>query len=683
MREGGVSPYDLYSPFDLVVKTEIDQEKTILAKQKAREGVLEVYDYDANKTEEKINLLKGLLVRIKNLKTSPESSPIDKDIAGDFSVPSTLVNSLLEVDDISLIEEKFLETVKEFFPQPVISSSLQQELLKKGISKILLRDVVKNTITETEILSISTPEEISKEIEEYLDKRKNELSKVKSYIEELFKLVLISNVSYNQDITLRFKKEAEDRVSPVYKEIDIKKNELILAKGQRVTSKEMLIIEEINKKLGNVSFFYNFISTGILVFLLLLIGGIYIYRYETGIYKKLNEYIFLEVLILLSFLVTRIIHNAEISPYLIPLPAVAMLISLLLGGRVAVKINILISIIIAFFLEMNFDYTLVFLVGGTVGAFLVEKARRRSHVLKGGLAVGLLQFVSIFALGILEQFNYLDLTKESALGFVNGIISAFIVLGSLPFFEYLFQLISNITLLELSDTNNPLLKELILKAPGTYHHSLIVGNLAETACEAIGANSLLARVGAYYHDIGKIEKAEYFSENQPHPHSKHSKLTPELSSMVIINHVKEGVEKARKHKLNRKVIDIIEQHHGTSKVYYFYQRALLRGNEEKELDEMRFRYPGPLPQTNEAAVVLLADSVEAASRALEEPTPSSIRHLVKRILNNKFVEGQLNECNLTLNDLNKISDCFINILLAIYHTRIKYPEVNHNGSRSN
>jgi len=680
LKEGGISPVNLYSPIDLIVKTEIDEEKTKGEKQKARESVLDVYDYDISKIEYKVNSIKDLLSQLKDLE---EESLKDLEIVRKLSIPINLVKDLLNSGYLSKIEEVFLEINRQFLPQPLISSETYQELLKLNKTKILIRDIGKNTINEVEVNSLDTPEKFINRIEEYLKKKGSDFLKIKDYCLNLFKIIIEPNLSYNADITLKFKQEAEGRIKPVYKEIDLKKNELILAKGQRVTSREMRIIEEINRALGKGDSLYNFLSIGILILIIFILAQVYLYKYENKVYTNLNELVFIQTIILISLLVTRIFYNKGIDYSLIPLPAVAMLISLLLGGRIAIKINVFLAMVITFLLELNFKYTVIFLISGMVGALLVEKARKRAHVLKGGLGVSLIQFVSLWAWGILEEFNFLSPLKGASLGLLNGIISAFIALGSLSFFEYIFHLTSNITLLELSDHNHPLLKELILKAPGTYHHSLIVGNLAEAACEAIGANSLLARVGAYYHDIGKIEKAEYFSENQPHPYSKHIKLTPELSSLVIINHVKEGVEKAKKYRLSRRVIDIIAQHHGTSKVYYFYQRALLRGVEEKEIDESRFCYPGPLPQTNEAAVVLLADSVEAASRTLEETTPSSVRNLVKRILNNKFVEGQLNECNLTLQDLNKISECFTNILLSILHTRIKYPEIKQNGDRGN
>jgi putative nucleotidyltransferase with HDIG domain len=256
--------------------------------------------------------------------------------------------------------------------------------------------------------------------------------------------------------------------------------------------------------------------------------------------------------------------------------------------------------------------------------------------------------------------------------FLNGFVSGIVVSGVLPIFEYLFERITNISLLELSDFNSPLLKEMILKAPGTYHHSLIVGNLSEAASEAIGADSLLSRIGAYYHDIGKIIRPQYFIENQLSNQAFHEKLSPALSKLIIVNHVKEGIRLAKRYKLNKKIIDFIAQHHGTSLVYYFYLKAL--EDNKEDVDDKLFRYPGPKPKTKETAIVLLADSVEAASRVLRDPNPNKIAELVRRVVNSKFIDGQLDECPLTLRDLEKITEVFIRILTSMYHVRVAYPQ---------
>jgi len=311
----------------------------------------------------------------------------------------------------------------------------------------------------------------------------------------------------------------------------------------------------------------------------------------------------------------------------------------------------------------------------------VRDARMRGQAIGAGVFVSL---VHLACLVLLNPDYHLFLKKGFAVQYLyplvaNGFICAFLVIATLKVFEFLFGVLTNYSLLELADFNQPLLKRLILEAPGTYHHSLIVSNLAEGAADAIGANALLTRVGAYYHDIGKLVKAEYFAENQRMGYNKHDNIEPSMSRLVIFNHVTEGIELAQKHKLNPAIIDFIPQHHGTGLMYYFYQKAMEEAQEREAVDESGFRYPGPKPQTRETAITLLADSAEGATRALDEPNPTNIEETVKKVINNKFIDGQLDECNLTLQEINKISSTFRRVLSAMYHARIKYPE-KKNGS---
>jgi cyclic-di-AMP phosphodiesterase PgpH len=313
---------------------------------------------------------------------------------------------------------------------------------------------------------------------------------------------------------------------------------------------------------------------------------------------------------------------------------------------------------------------MLFLISGLVSSMLVLGVRKRTTIINAGIAVGAAQAFTLF---LLNSMRFSGL-QDYLFIFLNGLVSSVVVAGVLPVFEYLFGTITNIKLLELADFNHPVLNRLMLEAPGTYHHSLIVGNLSEAAGKAVGANSLLARIGAYYHDIGKLLKPDYFSENQYLKGNVHETLAPNMSKLVIMNHVKEGAELAKKYRLNRRIADFIRQHHGTSLVYFFYRKALENGGEQEAVNEEVFRYPGPKPDTKEAAIVLLADSVEAATRSLKEPTPAKIEELVHKIVNNKFIDGQLDECDLTLKDLEKIAQVFIHILSGIYHSRVNYPE---------
>jgi len=377
------------------------------------------------------------------------------------------------------------------------------------------------------------------------------------------------------------------------------------------------------------------------------------------------------ILIYLLFLsITDILIKNNFKIYFVPFALFPMLVTVIFSElELSLIMSLALSITFGFQMR-SLEWAVLMLNSTIISSLMVWRVRRRSKLIHTGFVAGLVQ---VLACLFMNNFQIKNLSLYLGM-FINGGACGILISGILPFFEYLFGRITNISLLELSDINNPLLKEMILKAPGTYHHSLIVGNLSEAACEAIGADALLSRIGAYYHDIGKINKPQYFIENQVDSNVLHQELSPSMSKLVIINHVREGIELAKKHRLNPRIIDFIEQHHGTSLVYYFYLRALENMAQDSDVDEEGFRYPGPKPKTKETAVVLLADSVEAAARTIKEHTPAKITELVHRIINNKFIDGQLDECDLTLKDLEKIAKVFVKILTSMYHARINYPE---------
>ncbi len=401
---------------------------------------------------------------------------------------------------------------------------------------------------------------------------------------------------------------------------------------------------------------------------LLVIYFLFLYPFaqEKG-YNLLN----LTLLFVIIFVASYFIIKNNWSVYYIPFSLVPMLATLLFNDlRVSFFLIVASAVSVSSVAGMHYYLAMLFLISGIVASLLVFGSRRRMAIIRSGFITGLAQMAALL---LVDRFMPADPAKYLIL-LINGVVSSVLVLGILPFFEYLFRTVTDISLLELADFDQPLLQRMILEAPGTYHHSLIVGNLSEAACQAIGAHALLARIGAYYHDIGKLYKPDYFSENQDVLESKHENLTPTISKMVIMNHVKEGEELARKYKLNPRLVDFVAQHHGTSLVYFFYRRALENVEEEEKVQEEGFRYPGPKPATKETAVVLLADSVEAAVRSLRDPTPAKIEELVHKIINNKFIDGQLDSCDLTLKDLEKISAVFVRILSGIYHSRVTYPE---------
>ncbi len=439
-------------------------------------------------------------------------------------------------------------------------------------------------------------------------------------------------------------------------------------------------VPEISKK-ALVVFAYALAAVGLFVFsylvnlnLVIPVFLLCLVSYMKFMHRELKySYNLLQIALLyvIVFSSSHFLITEQISPIFIPFAVVPMLTALLFNDRVLTLIITLAgAVTISCFSAEPYCIGLLFLISGMVSGILVFGARRRNTIINSGFAVGLIQALSFF---LIEHLSFAEPGRYLIL-VLNGITSAVIVVGTLPIFEYLFGKITNVELLELADFNNPILNRLMLEAPGTYHHSLIVGNLSEAACKAIGANALLARIGSYYHDIGKIQKPEYFTENQDMKVNVHESLSPSMSKLVIMNHIKEGVELAKKHRLNPRIIDFILQHHGKSLVYFFYRRALEDAGAREGITEEGFRYPGPKPSSKETAVVLLADSVEAATRTLKEPTAAHIEETVHKIVNNKFIDGQLDECELTLKDLEIISKVFGHILSGIYHSRVNYPE---------
>src|SRR5438477_6825494 len=336
------------------------------------------------------------------------------------------------------------------------------------------------------------------------------------------------------------------------------------------------------------------------------------------------------------------------------------------------------------------------LISGFTAVSLTLQVRRRSKLIRAGIGVGFAIWLLSLTFGLIGPINLFSpvandwgmIGFQSALALGNGMLTATLVGGVLPMLEHLFGITTDISWLEASDLNHPLLRRMTIEAPGTYHHSLVVANLAEAAAEAIGANATLCRVCSYFHDVGKLIKPEYFTENMNFERNPHDDLAPTMSALIIIAHVKEGVDLALKHKLNHRIIDIIQEHHGTSLVYYFYQRALqqqedaraggkimnMREEDIPDVREESFRYSGPKPQTKESAIVSLADIVESASRSIEKPTPQKVEQLINELIEERIADGQLDECDLTLGDLRVIGERFRFTLMTMLHTRIAYPK---------
>lgn len=415
---------------------------------------------------------------------------------------------------------------------------------------------------------------------------------------------------------------------------------------------------------------------------------LYLYRDQPDLVKSddamaLLAVIFFVTLIWIKLIAVLSLMFGWISLYATPVAIAPILATLLLNSRLAMVLGFVVALVFGIVNGFSLPPAMVAALGGATAVAVASEARTTQQVAKAGLLVGLVQSLVVLFLGVIMEWPQKQTVFGMAWAFGSGFFSAIFCLGVRPYLESFFSRLSNLSLLELAGVNHPLLKQMSMDAPGTYHHSLSVASLAEDAANGIGANGLLCRVGAYFHDIGKMVKAEYFIENQGSFGNPHDQVSPSLSKLIITSHVKEGLALAKSHKLDTQISDFIPQHHGTSKIEYFYRKALkLEESEEdiskEEIQEESYRYPGPKPQTKEAGLVMLADSVEASSRTLEDPNHQRYKDLVNKIIQKKLFDGQLDETPLTLRDLHVVAERFTNTLLSIHHARIPYPEADDN-----
>jgi len=504
--------------------------------------------------------------------------------------------------------------------------------------------------------------------------------------------ILLPNLFYNREATEVRSRRVMETVRPVL--FKLQKGEMVIRVGERITPEQAHKLEAIFGTQRSGSRLYTAIGT----FALILVLFYFPYRFACKNIRKFNptnkDALIISLLITISFICFRtallITHNiGPVFPsidtssyfYLFPFAAGAMIVRIFINSEVALVYCAILAPLLGIMFENNMLVVIYSLLGSIVGAHGVRHCTSRSTIYTAGFKISVVNLALALSF---QTFNNTIFTTQTLyvafFALLSGFISAGFVSSFIPLIETLFEYTTDIKLLELANLNSPVLRELMIKAPGTYHHSVVVGNLVEAAAESIGANPLLARVAAYYHDIGKVSKPLYFIENQAGEENRHDKLAPSMSALILISHIKEGAELAREHRIGQPIIDIIRQHHGTALIKFFYERAKSQAASAGQIvEEKDFRYPGPKPQTREAGIVMLADCVEAASRTLVNPTPDRIQGLVQKLINNVFIDGQLDECELTLKNLHEIAKSFTGILNGIFHHRVDYPEPAHKG----
>jgi len=499
-------------------------------------------------------------------------------------------------------------------------------------------------------------------------------------IQALAERYLRPNLYYNIDRTDELYRHAMDAV-PLYM-ASYKKNERIIDANVPVTESHIAALEAYRNELEARSFEENrlkhyAVALGKTIIALGVIGVLisYIFLYRKKIFQSFPRLLLLTLL--LSIPLSAAYYSAwsgGVSEYLVPVALATILTAILFDAELGIMVSFGISLFVSSLVGVSgIRLGLIYFLAGSVGALTVGHVRHRKEFYRSMIFIPVTMVLAVVAThDWIGSPHFTDFGMDILFAAANGFLCPIVAIGLLPLLESTFKIATDITLLELSDLNNPLLKEMAVKAPGTFSGSLVVGALAEAGAEKIGANPLLARVGAYYHDIGKIMIPEYFIENQFSGENPHDRLTPHMSALVIVSHVKEGYELGFKYGLPEAILDIIRQHHGTSLIASIYHKAVEDAG-KKNVDESAFRYPGPKPQTREAGIVMLADLVEAASRSVSERSPGRLKTLINTIIQQRFMEGELDECNVTLRDINNIELSFLPVLVGSQHGRIKYP----------
>lgn len=507
---------------------------------------------------------------------------------------------------------------------------------------------------------------------------------------KLYPLFLRENVMPNKaETTIRREKARQSVQNVTFK---LQKGQTIIRKGDSFDAWHVMAIGELRAARQQTSLALKFFG----MFGLGLVCLFFLYHFASSYIKKFThnqkDLYFLGLMLvgfigflrLASFMAGNLqdsvpyVDDITVFYYLIPMAAAAMLVRFILNSETALVFAIVMSIFSGLFLQNNMELSIYYLIGGIVGAHLVGRVERRSTVFRCGLYLGFVNALVVLCTNLVEVstatvIDYQSLFVSLAFAFLGGISSSLMMLAISPFFETLFNYTTNIQLLELANMNHPLMREMIVRAPGTYHHSQLVGILAEAGAQAIGARALLARVGSYYHDIGKMKKPLYFIENQK-GFNPHDALAPSMSALIIDAHVKDGIDMAREYKLPEVITDFIPEHQGTKLIGYFFNKAKKMAGPHDVVEEKDYRYKGPKPQTRESGIIMLSDTIEAAVRSMAEKSPQKIQATVEKLVNMHFADGQLDECDLTLRDLHILVEAFVKILVGIYHQRVEYPE---------
>lgn len=637
--EGDIASVDIKAPRDI-----IDEEATNAKEQEVAAKVEKKFTLKNEVKIEASQNIKSFFDKLINLK----SSEIDE---------KEKINELKKIEAFKLSDNQY---------KTLLELTVNKDTELQWIALAAIDKAYENQIEENSIEKI---DEAKDTVEKYLKGQSLE-SNIEEIVQDMCDSQIHPNYFFDQAKTDESLKEALKSVSKVM----IKKNQIIVKEGEPITQRQISILTELGLLGDGVSknYIYTYIITAFYVVFVFVLQYVYLKNEKKDIFNN-NKLILLTLLLnLFTLATTRVFEIASL--FLIPIACSPILMSVFLDSKVSIIINLLNLLLVSVIVGFNPQIILIGIISIIIVAALLKKVNQRNDILYTTMYLSISVAIVVLSSGILLSNNINKILIDMTLSVLGALTSGILAIGLLPFLEYTFSLVTNMKLLELSNPNSPLLKRLLMEAPGTYHHSIMVANLAEVAAEEIGANTMLTRVGAYYHDAGKIKRPFFFGENQLGGVNPHNKISPSLSASIIISHVKDGLELAKEYDIPSAVSDMMIQHHGTTLVKYFYYTLKNSSDNPESVKEEDFIYPGPKPQSREAAIIMMADSVEAAVRSIQEPTVEKIENMVNNIIKDKLDSGQLSECELTFRDLETIKSCFLKVLKGIYHSRIEYPK---------
>ena len=681
-RQGDTSPSDIIAPFEIVMmkgNRDLDGEKEMV-----RNSIPIIINEDTAISAGVYRALQQFSKAVDSLR-----SVITEKGASKYSEAESFITERFPFMSQTAVSKTLAGTESPTLLRNRLARIFEEEIYKVGVIQDL------STIPETRLKTVVVRvggSEIIHPRQSVLDvplanarllTTLNRISSVDSFDVEYYYLIGRNFIQPNlrTDMSEYNRRISENIAAISTVERVVSAGDIIVRAGKRVSEKDEAVLREMARSLrsratdqGWPSLVLPAIARILLVLSAFSILYLALYHFRPDMFRSNHRLFALFLVFALQLVLFYLagLLNLERSIYLHPVVVLPIMVTVLFDAEVGIISTVVLAMLLGILHRFDFSLSLLTIVVGTVACFASREVRKRSHFYRIMLFVVLAYIAFIYLVENLRLTPATELLTPIGYGLLVGVISALLTIGLLPFFESIFGITTDITLLELSDLNHPLLKRLAFEAPGTYHHSISVGNLSEAAAKAINGNALLARVGTYYHDIGKIEIPEYFVENQLGIKSKHEELSPSMSALILSAHVKRGRLLGEEADIPDDVLNFIEEHHGTMVMSYFYNKAVEQGTEEVNPD--KFRYPGPKPQVRETGIAMLADAVEAASRTLDDPKPARIHNLIQKIINDRFQSGELDECPLTLRDLARIREAFAQVLIGAFHHRVAYPK---------